>query len=116
MIHQNIDSEKMGISHFLAKPFGPRDILNLLGKWHQHNKPSEDEEEEVADSVYIPIRLEFFVPGNKSLFDIYVKLKGGRHIKLFQTGSLFEIKKIEQIHKRRGEISLYPERRSKQIS
>jgi putative nucleotidyltransferase with HDIG domain len=53
-----------------------------------------------TDSDFIPIRAEGFASGSKSAFDVYVRLDGGRYLKLLEAGDQFSPERIDNYLKK----------------
>jgi putative nucleotidyltransferase with HDIG domain len=53
-----------------------------------------------ADSDFIPIRAAGFASGSKSAFDVYVRLEGGRYLKLLEAGDQFSPERIDNYLKK----------------
>lgn len=101
-----VENEKIGIAASLGRPFTCKDLLNLLGPSVSHFDSSKamevsskfhdkiDEDLDVGDSSFKPIKAELFISGSKSMFDVYVKLRAGKYIKLLQAGDDFDYKRL----------------------
>ena len=98
-LDQSMDWRKLGITRHLAKPFGVKEIQEIAGPrlqsvyeggeiWQEKDLYLE------SDTSYLPIRIDFFIPGNKSLFDLYVKIGESKFIKLFRTGDKLEMERL----------------------
>ncbi len=105
---QAVDAKSLGISRLMAKPFGVKEIQEIVGTSLQIPDEGKDDsldddfdrKAEVPEQIYRSIRADLFIPGSKSLFDIYVKLREEKYIKLFQAGDKFELDRfMEYINK-----------------
>ncbi len=98
-LDKNLDYQKLGISRQLVKPFGVKEIKDIVGSRLQSVYSGEEiwAEKELfveGKSDYHPIRIDLFVPGNKSLFDLYIKLAGDKFLKLFRVGDKLELERL----------------------
>jgi response regulator RpfG family c-di-GMP phosphodiesterase len=97
---------KFGINEVLAFPFSPQDVHRITAPNLQLFNSKEalaisqkfeeklDEELQDTDEEFRPIRADLFVSGSKSLFDIYVRLRADKYIKLLQGGDQFEPERL----------------------
>ncbi len=104
-LDEAIDLDEMGIQGKISKPFDLRMLKEKLGKIIDvfdtdsimKTVSTEDkvgQELENKDSDYRPIKAELFVSGSKSLFDIYVKLRKDKFIKIVQGGDVFDVERV----------------------
>ncbi len=104
-LDETIDLDEMGIQGKIAKPFNLKILKEKLGRIIDFfdtesimkNVSTEDkvgQELESEDSAYRPIKAELFVSGSKSLFDIYVKLRKDKFIKIVQGGDVFDVERV----------------------
>ena len=103
-LDESIDLEKMGVQGKISKPFNLQILKEKLGKAIDFFdtdavlKNSTDEkvgvELENQDSDFRPIKADLFVSGAKSLFDIYVKLRRDKFIKIVQGGDVFDVERV----------------------
>ena len=100
-LDQTVDWRKLGITRHLAKPFGIKEIKEIAGPrlqsvyeggeiWQEKDLYLE------SDNSYLPIRIDFFIPGNKSLFDLYVKIGESKFLKLFRTEDKLEMERLSK--------------------
>ncbi len=104
-LDEAIDLEKMGVQGKISKPFNLQILKDKLGKAIDFfdteavlkNASTDDkvgEELENVDSDFRPIKADLFVSGAKSLFDIYVKLRKDKFIKIVQGGDVFDVERV----------------------
>ncbi len=98
--------EELGVSGALPKPFNIDLLISKLGssldifdlsaalKLGAANKDKLDQELEDTDPNFRPIKAELFISGSKSLFDVYVKLRSNKYIKILQSGDVFDVERV----------------------
>lgn len=103
---REVDLVQAGISGLIAKPFGADQMVNALGplfKSFDEGSTLElskkftdkvDEELEVAELDFVSIQAKYFVSGSKCLFDIYVRLREKKYVKILQAGDPFEVERL----------------------
>lgn len=101
-----IDEGKLGLAGSVAKPFTGKDLLKVLGPGVKYFDSQEalkvseqfndkvDEEIQAEDLDFQPIKAELFISGSKSLFDVYVKLRADKFIKILQAGDNFDYNRL----------------------
>ena len=105
-VDEAIDHDRLGISKVLAKPFGMKEIMEELGpalklfdassalEVSKNNKDEIGADVEDKDGAFRPIKAELFVSGKKSLFDVYVKLRADKYVKILQAGDDFDFDRL----------------------
>lgn len=104
-IDENIDPARLGVNAIMAKPFNLEMIMDTLclekkfdlAKVLELSKnfgDTLDIELEVEEQSFSPIRATQFMSGKKCFFDVYVRLRKGKFVKILQAGDNFEPSKI----------------------
>ncbi len=104
-LDETIDTNKLGIQGKISKPFNLKILKEKLGpvidfldtESIMKNVSTVDkvgEELENTDIEFRPIKAELFVSGSKSLFDIYVRLRKEKFIKIVQGGDVFDVERV----------------------
>ena len=104
-LEESIDLKGLGVQGKIAKPFDLRALKNKLGRIIDffdkdaivQNVSTTDkvgEELETTEADYRSIKAELFVSGSQSLFDIYVKLRKDKFIKIVQGGDVFDVERV----------------------
>ncbi|PIP93386.1 MAG: hypothetical protein COW00_06680 [Bdellovibrio sp. CG12_big_fil_rev_8_21_14_0_65_39_13] len=103
---REVDLVDAGVSGMIAKPFGATQMMNALGplfKSFDEGSVLElskkfddkvDEELEGKDQEFVAIQAKYFVSGSKCLFDVYVKLRENKFVKILQGGDPFEPERL----------------------
>jgi HD-GYP domain-containing protein (c-di-GMP phosphodiesterase class II) len=108
---ESVDIESLGLQGKISKPFNLKGLKSHLGSIIDffdaesviQNASTTDkvgEELESSESDYRPIKAELFVSGSKSLFDIYVKLRKDKFIKIVQGGDTFDVERVMEYLKK----------------
>ena len=71
--------------------FDPQAIIAAAGK---NASEALDTEITAEDAMFVPIRADKFIAGTKSFFDVYIRLKAGKYVKLLTAGDNFTIDRI----------------------
>ncbi len=112
------DLRGIGVRNVLKKPMTLKDMLELVSpiliqfdvKKALENAPKTKEtigtELIVDDPAFISIRSNEFLSGTQSLFDVYVRLKSGRYLKLLQAGDAFSADRL-QVYLNKGVANFY---------
>lgn len=97
---------RMGLQAALAKPVTYSKLISLVMteairfdpasalEQARRNQDVLDAEVAAEDAEFVPIRAMDFVSGSKSFFDLYVRLRSGRYIKLLQSGQSFSTDRL----------------------
>lgn len=96
------DLKRVGVRGIFPKPFTHKELMDRAGIFtfsFDAQKTVEKAEGSSAEAVgveinrddegYASIRADDFVSGNKSLFDLFVRLRAGKYVKLLQAGDVF---------------------------
>lgn len=98
--------KKMGAMEVLVKPIEVKDILTAL-EGHQSlgemisNLPrnkgeSKEEEVDLRDDVFTSVKIEEFYSTQPVLFDVFIKLKSDRYIKILHAGDSFSKDRLDK--------------------
>ncbi|MDC1174308.1 HD domain-containing protein [Bacteriovoracaceae bacterium] len=104
-ISEEFDPARVGVSDILAKPFDLEKLLKVTGvgtffdaqkalEIAKQFKDKVDQEVVGESDAFIAIKADQFVSGKDSLFDVYVRLRVNKYIKILQAGDHFDPKKI----------------------
>jgi HD-GYP domain-containing protein (c-di-GMP phosphodiesterase class II) len=111
------DLIKLGASEVMYKPFersellqrleGQQDAVSLLS-----NKPlkagmSDEVEVESPDEDYIPIKIDDFFSSKAVLFDVFIRLRANRFVKILHAGDTFSKERINKYKNEKGLEYLY---------
>ncbi|GAB4408948.1 MAG: hypothetical protein OHK0056_10450 [Bacteriovoracaceae bacterium] len=101
-----VDLVEAGVSGLIAKPIVGKNIINALGPLYSYFdeekalevskkfKDKVDEELDVKDLEFVPIQAKYFVSGSKCLFDVYVRLRAQKFVKILQAGDPFDPERL----------------------
>lgn len=108
----DLDESKLAIAGTFAKPFKISDIIKKLGPAlrvldvesmlavAKKNNDELNKELEDTDPNFRPIAAELFISGSQSLFDVYVKLRANKYIKILQAGDNFDYERVMEYLKK----------------
>lgn len=109
-LNEQMDESKLGIAGTFAKPFLIGDVIKKLGPslsvldinsiLSKGSKDKVDQELDDIDPNFRPIKAELFISGSKSLFDVYVKLRKDKYIKILQSGDNFDFERVMEYLKK----------------
>lgn len=118
-LNEGLEEVKLGVSGTFAKPFCIKDIIKKLGPGLGVFDMSEalevakksgvgevGKELEDTDPNFRPIKAELFISGSKSLFDVYVRLRSNKYIKILQAGDVFDRERVLEYLKK-GVINFF---------
>lgn len=103
---EEIDLVDAGVCGLISKPLSSKVIINALGPLYKSFDQNEalkvsekfndkvDEELDVKDLEFVPIGAKYFVSGSKCLFDVYVRLRAQKFVKILQAGDPFEPERL----------------------
>lgn len=115
----NISKEmlsKLGISSYFTKPFPLKQLKDSIDgvtqyeSWKNITASSNDESEEICDipdEEFTHLPITSFYSGNSTIFDVYLRLRQNRYVKILNRGAVFEKKRLENYHKNKGVEYLY---------
>ena len=115
---EDYTEEELGVRGSFAKPFMPADLAHKLGpalevfdlgaalEISQSNSDKLNEELEETDPNFRQIKAELFISGSKSLFDVYVKIRKDKFIKILQGGDVFDVSRVMEYIKK-GVVNFY---------
>jgi len=107
---------KLGIADHLVKPFTIEKLhkilseFNLSESWKDlEGKQSSNIEEEVSelDDNFTGIKIKDFFCGNISIFDLYIRLKRNKYLKVLHSGDFMEAKRLINYKKEKNVTHLY---------
>lgn len=109
--------KKMGATEVLEKPFEMADVKALL-EGHQSigdlvsNLPrregaSAEENVEMGDDEFTAVRISEFYSSKAVLFNVYVRLKENKYIKILHAGDSFDKDRIDKYKNEKGVEFLY---------
>jgi putative nucleotidyltransferase with HDIG domain len=109
--------KRMGVQDHIIKPFplsqiqesleGHQSIDELLGNITKREGQSDEAEVELGDDQFSKIRIDDFYSSQSVLFDVYIKLKSNRYVKILHTGDTFTRERIDRYKNEKGVESLY---------
>jgi hypothetical protein len=111
-LNEGLDERKIPIAGTFAKPFNIGQIIKKLGaslrifdlqsalEVAKKNSDGLNEELEDTDPNFRPIQAELFISGSQSLFDVYVKLRKDKYIKILQGGDNFDYERVMEYLKK----------------
>ncbi len=108
--------QKLGISQSLIKPFQIQKLIDTIEgvkanqSWKNlEGKDAEDFEEEVSDldDNFTGIKVEEFFCGNVSIFDLFIRLKRNKFLKILHAGDFMEKDRLLKYQKEKGITHLY---------
>lgn len=103
---EDFDHVKMGLAGMIPKPFNLKLLVEKLGpilrivdqdkliEMAKANKDKLGEESADTDPNFRSIQAELFISGSKSFFDVYVKLRSDKYIKILQSGDTFDYERV----------------------
>ncbi|MCO4795268.1 MAG: HD domain-containing protein [Bacteriovoracaceae bacterium] len=109
--------KKEGVDEILIKPFELEDLITVL-EGHQgisdivNNLPkrkgqSDEVEVDMSDDNFTKIKIDDFYSLKSVLYDIYVRLKSGRYIKILHSGDEFSSERLDNYKNEKGVEYLY---------
>lgn len=116
------DLEKLGASHTLFKPYDAKTITNIvLGEYDiKINKLTEKNidrnnntnvfiEKEVSekDDLFTQIPIDEFISGNRSIFDLHIRLSKDKYIKILNKGDSFITDRLNKYKEEKKVTHLY---------
>lgn len=99
-------AQRIGAQEFLPKPFdmekllstieGKQTLTQLVKNMKKNKGLSEEEEVDLGDSEFSKIPVDEFYPNKVVLFDVFVKIRKGRYMKILHAGDTFSKDRIEK--------------------
>ncbi len=113
--------KKMGATEAIAKPFEFDDLKGLL-EGHQsvgdmvssvprRKELGPEEEVSVEDEKFTSVKIDEFYSSQAVLFDIFIKLKSNRYIKILHAGDVFSKERLDKYKNEKDVEYLYFERK-----
>lgn len=106
-LNVDLNEAKLPVSGVFAKPFAIKDIVKKMGPAlgifdsnsaleisKRVGKGEVGQELEDTDPNFRPIKAELFISGSNSLFDVYVRLRSNKYIKILQAGDSFDLNRV----------------------
>lgn len=102
------EDKSLALSGSIARPFSGKELISKISdqlsfydsnqalKVAEQNKDKVDDILDETDPAFTSISLEHYLSGSKSLFDIYVKMRQDKYIKILQAGDKFDKERIDQ--------------------
>lgn len=109
--------KKMGATEVIMKPFEFDDLKGLL-EGHQsvgemisslptRKGLSPEEEVDRADAMFTSVKISEFYTAAPVLFDLFIKLKSGRYIKILHAGDSFSKERVDKYKNEKNVEHLY---------
>lgn len=89
-------------AHLQINFYNSDDAINLSKKY----KESINEELEVTNEEFFSVRIDQFLSGANSIFDIYIKLRENKYVKVLGSGDVFDVKRLNT-YVEKGVLYLY---------
>lgn len=113
--------KKMGATEAIAKPFELDDLKGLL-EGHQsvgdmvssiprRKELGPEEEVDLGDDKFTSVKIAEFYTSQPVLFDIYIKLKSNRYIKILHAGDAFSKERLDKYKNEKNVEFLYFEKK-----
>ncbi len=113
--------KKMGATEAIAKPFEFEDLKGLL-EGHQsvgdmvssvprRKELGPEEEVDMGDDKFTGVKIDEFYTSQAVLFDIYIKLKSNRYIKILHAGDTFSKERLDKYKNEKNVEFLYFEKK-----
>lgn len=113
--------KKMGATEVIEKPFEFDDIKGLL-EGHlsvremvstvpRRNELGEEVEMDGEDAMFTSVKIDEFYTSGPVIFDLYVKLRSGRYVKILHAGDKFSKERIDKYKNEKNVEHLYFERK-----
>lgn len=101
------EAAELGADNFLAKPFKRTDLAGVIASCFPIlTETSVTSAEELPDDIYSKISIGDFLSGREMKFDIYIRLKDHKYIKIAHSGENIETDRI-QAYRTKGIQFLY---------
>lgn len=112
---------KMGATEAIAKPFEFEDLKGLL-EGHQsvgdmvssvprRKELGPEEEVDVGDDKFTSVKIDEFYTSQAVLFDIFIKLRSNRYIKILHAGDTFSKERLDKYKNDKNVEYLYFEKK-----
>ncbi len=115
--------KKMGATEVAVKPFeishladlleGHQSLGDLMSTLPKKDGVSEEEEVDGEDVEFTGVKIDEFFSSASVLFDVYVKLKSGKYIKILHAGDSFTPERIDKYKNDKGVDYLYFHKRDR---
>jgi len=112
-----VEFEKMDVTETLVKPFEVEELGRRLEKYQSltdvwtilptRKETSAEEEMDQGDDNFTKIKINDFYSSQSVLFDIFVRLKKDRYIKILHAGDKFEKERIDKYKAKKVEFLFF---------
>jgi response regulator RpfG family c-di-GMP phosphodiesterase len=109
--------QKLGVAEVAIKPFeisylkdlleGHQSLGDLLAGVTKNNGTSEEQEVTMTDENFSKIKIDEFYSSQAMLFDVYIKLKEDKYLKILHVGDSFSRERIDKYKNEKKIESLY---------
>ncbi len=109
--------KKLGVTEALEKPFEMEDVKGLLEGYQSvrdmlatikmRKEPGAEEECDLADNKFTKIKIAEFYSSQPILFDVFIKLKSNRYVKILHAGDVLSKKRLDKYEKEKNVEYLY---------
>ena len=109
---------QLGLFKIFEGVTDPADIVNFMDSQQNFNdlvsniQESEGEKKitdpiELADAEFVQIEIDHFFSTSKNLFDVYIKIGGGKYVKILHKGEEFDQSQIKKYKEEKNVEFLY---------
>jgi DNA-binding response OmpR family regulator len=109
--------QKLGVAEMAVKPFdlpflkdlleGHQSLGDLMAGVNKKEGASEEQEVTATDENFSRIKIDEFYSSQAVLFDIYIKLKENKYLKILHAGDTFSKERIDKYKNEKKLDSLY---------
>jgi response regulator RpfG family c-di-GMP phosphodiesterase len=113
--------KKMGATEVITRPFEFNDLKGLLEGHQSINEMisivpkrkglSPEEEVDGEDNLFTSVKISEFYTAAPVLFDLFIKLKSGRYIKILHAGDTFSKERVDKYKNEKNVEHLYFEKK-----
>jgi putative nucleotidyltransferase with HDIG domain len=100
------DLQKLGAQEVLVRPFenhklvdsleGQQNFSQLIKNLKKRTGQSEESEEDVDEDEFTKVRIKEFFSAKHVIFDVYIKLREGKYLKILHAGDSFSKERIDK--------------------
>lgn len=112
---------KMGATEAICKPFefqdlkglleGHQSVSDMVGSVPKRKSLGPEEEIDLGDEKFTSVKISEFYTSQPVLFDIYIKLKSNRYVKILHAGDALSKERIDKYQNEKNVEYLYFERK-----
>jgi putative nucleotidyltransferase with HDIG domain len=109
VLEETHEAHKLGVDEFITKPFLKADLMAILNRFYEPEKPAVALEQQPSADIsleYSKINIEEFVSGKSLKYDIFIKMSEDKFVKIATTGEDLSIERIAS-YKNKGLHYLY---------